>query len=144
METEGLFAPESEAQAQELYEEVAPAAGEVVRAVAKEMSFDRDEYQDRVGGDVVDTAREAIFASLLEVHVGTRAEYEQWCDDHESDPIELGTETVDHVVWHAAPFAERVLAATYQNEREAAIATLRRQAFGRFYHDVLPTGEDDE
>jgi hypothetical protein len=137
MDTEGLFVPETREEARDQYETLAPAAGEVVRAVARKMTFDDEEYDERVTGEVVDTAREALYASLLEVHVGTREEYEKWCDDHDCDPIEVGSENVDNVVWHAAPFAETVVAATFQDKREAAIGTLRRQAFGRIYSEVL-------
>jgi hypothetical protein len=141
MDTDGMIAPETEAAARETYEELAPAAGEVVRAIAKDMAFDTEEYDNRVGGGVVDTARDAIFASLLEVSVGSRNEYESWCDEHECEPVEVGSENVEKVVWHAAPFAETVVAATFQDEREAAVSTLRRQAFGRIYTDLL---NDDE
>lgn len=137
METEGLFAPESREEARDQYQMLAPAASEVVRAIAREMTFDDQEYDQRVGGEVVDTAREALFASLLEVTIGTREEYEQWCSDHDTDPIEVGSENVDNVVWHAAPFAETIVAATFQDEQEAAISTLRRQAFGRIYSEVV-------
>jgi hypothetical protein len=137
METEGLFAPETRAAARERYETLAPAAGAVVRETARAMSFDSAEYDRRVTGEVVDTAREALFASLLEVMVGTREEYQEWCDAHQCEPIELGSENVDNAVWHAAPFAEAVVAATFQNEPDAAIDTLRRQAFGRIYSDIL-------
>jgi hypothetical protein len=137
MDSEGLFAPETREEARDKYETLAPAAGEVVRAVAGEMTFDDEEYDERVTGEVVDTAREALFASLLEVYVGTREEYETWCSDHDTDPIEVGSENVDNVVWHAAPFAGTVVAATFQDKREAAIGTLRRQAFGRIYSEVV-------
>lgn len=137
MDSEGLFAPETEAEAQEHFEMLAPAAGEVVRSVAKGMEFGTDEYDERVTGDVVETAREAMYASLLKVHIGDHDAYQQWCDDHECDAIEMGHPDVDRVVWHAAPFQETAVAATFENEREAAIATLRRQAFGRLYTDLL-------
>lgn len=137
MDTDGMIAPETEAAARETYETLAPAAGEVVRTIAKEMDFDSAEYQDRVSGGVVETARDAIFASLLEVSVGSRNEYESWCDNHDCEPVEVGSETVENVVWHAAPFAETVVAATFQDEREAAVSTLRRQAYGRIYSDLL-------
>ena len=137
METAGLFAPESEAEAREYFQLLRPAAGEVVRAVAKGMEFDTAEYSERVTGETVETAREAMYASLLEVYVGDRETYEQWCREHECDPIEMGPPNVDRVVWHAAPFAETVVAATFQNEPDAAIATLRRQAFGRLYSEIL-------
>ncbi len=137
METEGLFAPETEAEARARFELLAPAASEVVRAVAQQMAFDTEEYEQRVTGEVVETAREALYASLLEVYIGDRDTYEQWCGDHECDPVEVGSQNVDRVVWHAAPFAETAIAATFQDERDAAVATLRRQAFGRLYSDIL-------
>jgi len=49
----------------------------------------------------------------------------------------FGSEDVDNVVWHAPPFADAAIAATFQDERDAAVATLRRQAFGRLYRDAL-------
>ncbi|WP_117594290.1 DUF5809 family protein [Haloprofundus halophilus] len=138
MQTDGAFAPDSEDEARELYDSVGPAAQVVVRETAKAMEFDRDEYRDRVTGEVVETARDALFASLLVVHDGTREEFEAWCDEHPDYEVErLGSENVDNVVWHAVPFADRVLAATYQNEPEAAAGTLRRQAFGRVYRELF-------
>ena len=70
MHTEGIHAPETEAEARELYEAAGPTAQTVVREVAKAMEFDREEYSERVTGDVVETARDAVFASLLAVTVG--------------------------------------------------------------------------
>ena len=137
MDTEGLFVPETREEAREQFEMLAPAAGEVVRAIAKEIGFDNEEYTERVTGEAVETAREALYASLLEVKVGTRQEYETWCGDHQCDTIEIGSENVENVVWHAAPFAETAVAATFENERAAAVATLRRQAFGRIYRDIV-------
>jgi hypothetical protein len=137
MESEGLFAPETAQEAQDHFELLAPAASEVVRSVAKAMAFDTEEYDERVTGEIIETAREAMYASLLEVHIGDRETYEQWCNDHECEPIEMGHPDVDQVVWHAAPFENTAIAATFENERDAAIATLRRQAFGRLYKDIL-------
>ncbi len=48
-----------------------------------------------------------------------------------------GSDSVDNVVWHVAPFADRVVAATFQEERDAAVGTLRRQAFGSVYREVV-------
>lgn len=138
IETEGLIAPTTASEAREQFDSLEPAAGEVVRAAAKRMNFDSDEYDERVTDDVTEAAREALFASLLEVHVATHTEYEKWCDDHEElERLEVGGENVDNVVWHAAPAAGTVVAATFQREREAAVSTLRRQAFARLYRDVL-------
>ena len=138
MRTEGLFAPTTAEEARDRYEAVGPTAQTTVREVAKAMEFDRDEYDDRVTGAVVATAREAIFASLLEVQVGTRTEFDDWCDSHPDYEIEeIGNENVDNVVWHAVPFAETVVAATFQDRDDAAVGTLRRQAFGSVYRDVV-------
>ena len=136
MHTVGTFTFESVADAHRQYESVGHAAQTVVREVAKAMEFDRDEYAERVTGDVVETARDALFASLLAVRVGSREEFEGWRDDYDGEVTMAGHEDVDRVVWHAGPDGEAV-AATFQNEEEAAIATLRRQAFGRLYRDIV-------
>lgn len=138
MDTEGLFEPDGVEAARERYDALGPTAQVLVREVAKAMDFAPEEYDERVTSDVVETARDALFASLLAVQVGTRDEYETWCADHaDYDVQEFGSENVDHVVWHAVPFAETVVAATFQDEREAAVGTLRRQAFGRVYREAL-------
>ncbi|AHG00489.1 hypothetical protein HALLA_18485 [Halostagnicola larsenii XH-48] len=136
MHTTGSFSPDSIAAAREHYENVGPAAQTVVREVARAMEFDREEYRERVSSEVVETARDALFASMLSVHVGTRAEYAEWLEDYEGEVTETGHESVDYVAWHAGPDGEGV-AATFQNEEDAAVSTLRRQAFGRLYRDLL-------
>ncbi|QKY20061.1 hypothetical protein B4589_006590 [Halolamina sp. CBA1230] len=138
MRTEGVFSPETEADAAAAFDSVGPAAQTVVRETAKAMEFDREEYDRRVTGEVVETARDALFASLLTVTVGDREAYEEWRESHsEYDVHETGSESVDHVVWHAAPATEEAVAATFQSEEEAAVGTLRRQAFGRIYRPML-------
>ncbi|TYL38294.1 hypothetical protein CV102_10790 [Natronococcus pandeyae] len=136
MHTVGTFTFESPEEARTQYQSVGPAAQTVVREVAKSMEFDREEYDERVTGDVVETARDALFASLLEVTVGSREEYEEWRESADGDVTEVGHEDVDHVVWHAGPTGDAV-AATFQDEEDAAVATLRRQAFGRLYREFL-------
>jgi hypothetical protein len=137
VETAGVFDPETLAAAREAYESVAPAAKTAVRETAMAMSFDREEYQDRVTGEVVETARDAIFASLLTVRVGDREAFDAWRADADVEVTVRGSPDVERVVWHVAPFAEVAVAATFQAEREAAVATLRRQAFGEIYRDRL-------
>ena len=138
MHTEGIFAPETAAEARERYEAVGPTAQTTVREVAKAMDFDRAEYDERVTGAVVETAREAIFASLLAVTVGTREEYEDWATDHpDYDRAEIGSEHVSNVAWHAAPVTETVVAATVEDKETAAVGTLRRQAFGEVYRELV-------
>ncbi|WP_255197942.1 DUF5809 family protein [Halorarius litoreus] len=137
MHVEGLLAPDSIDAAREEYDALVPTSKTVVREVAKAMAFDREEYGERVTEDVVETARDALFASLLEVHVGTHEEFERFRESNPGlDTTVRGSEHVDNVVWHVAPTGE-VVAATYQDEREAAIATLRRQAFGSVYRDAF-------
>ncbi|WP_132058079.1 DUF5809 family protein [Halorussus amylolyticus] len=136
METHGLLAPETETDARRQYETVGPAAQTVVKETAKAMAFDREEYDERVTADVVETARDALFASLLEVRTASRAEYDEWLADRDREVIERGNENVSRVAWHDA-LGETVVAATYETETEAAIGTLRRQAFGSVYRDLL-------
>ncbi|GAB7012258.1 DUF5809 family protein [Halolamina salina] len=147
MRTEGVFSPQTADDAAEAFETVGPAAQTVVRETAKAMEFDREEYDRRVTGEVVETARDALFASLLSVTIGDREEWEAWRDEHPGyDVHETGSESVERVVWHAAPATEEVVAATFQSEEEAAIGTLRRQAFGRIYQPLLKDdvpGESD-
>lgn len=140
MKTVGYVLPESETEAAEIYEELGPTAQELVREITISAGFDRDEYDARVTSDVVSTARDALFAGLLVVTTGERDAFDEWLSQspHESYEVDIeGSEHVDHVAWHAAPIAERVIAATYQDEREAAVSTLRRFAWGRVYRDVL-------
>ncbi|WP_435361031.1 DUF5809 family protein [Haloarchaeobius sp. DFWS5] len=137
MHTVGSLTPETEDEARDAYESVGPTAQLVVKEVAKTMGFDREEYAERVDSDVVATARDVLFAAELAVHVGTREEYEAWRDDFDGEVFEAGNENVDNVVWHAAPFAGEAVAATFQQEEDAAVGTLRRQALGRLYRDRL-------
>ncbi|WP_436935688.1 DUF5809 family protein [Halovenus marina] len=142
MDTEGVFAPETAAAAHERFQSFESAANTALRTLGRELGMGTDEYTERMTEDVRLATQEAMFASLLEVHVGTRSEYEMWLDDHEFEAVEVGTESVDNVVWHAPPFAERAIAATFQSEREAAVGTLRTQAFGRLYRDVVSATPD--
>ncbi|WP_227375354.1 DUF5809 family protein [Haladaptatus halobius] len=136
METHGMLAPDGAEDAREQYEVVGPAAQTVVKETAKAMRFDREEYDERVTSDVVETARDALFASLLEVHTGTREEFENGVPA-EFDVYEEGSKNVEYVAWHVAPAAGTVVAATYQRKEAAAVATLRRIVFGRVYRDIV-------
>lgn len=135
VETDGWLAPDTPEEARESYESLGSTAQVVTREVAKAMNFDREEYEKRVTGEVIETARDALFASLLEVQSGSDEAFEEWRGEYEGDCAVLGSENVDRVVWHA--FGEEAIAATFQNEPEAARGTLRRQAFGRLYRPVF-------
>ncbi len=63
MHVEGLLAPDSAEAAREEYDALVPASRTVVREVAKAMSFDREEYDERVTSDVVATAQHATRCS---------------------------------------------------------------------------------
>jgi hypothetical protein len=143
MHSVGKCTPATVDEARELYESFGPTAQTVVREVAKAMSFDREEYRERVTSGVVMTARDTLFASLLEVTVGTREEFDEWCTEMDRADSEIeftGSENVENVVWHSIPFADTdgtVVAATFHDEETAAVETLRRQAFGRHYQGLL-------
>jgi hypothetical protein len=138
MHTDGRFSPTTEEAARERYEALGSMAQTVVREVATAMEFDKDEYDERVTSGVVERARNALFASSLEVSVGRREEFDDWRADHADYELHvIGNENVPRVVWHAAPFAETAVAATFANEERAAVETLRRQAFGRLYRELF-------
>jgi DNA-binding ferritin-like protein len=138
VETRGLLAPQTEAEVRERFEALGPVAQTVTREVARAMELSTAEYDERVTSDVVGTAREALFASVLEVTVGDYDEFEAARDDHpDADVYENGSADVDRAAWHYVPFADALVAATFQNEPDAAVATLRRIAFSRFYQDAL-------
>ncbi|MFW5903475.1 MAG: DUF5809 family protein [Halolamina sp.] len=136
-DTTGWVDPDTETEAREVYESLEPTARSVVRETAKAMAFDRSEYETRVTPEVVETVRDALFASLLAVTVGSREAFENWREDYDGEVVEIGSENVDRVVWHAPGFADEAVAATFQDEPDAAIGTLRRQAFGRLYREVV-------
>lgn len=138
MDRDGVFDPETIDEAAAAYETVGPAAQVAIKEAAKAMGFDADEYGRRVTGAVIETARDALFASLLVVYTGSRAEFESWCEDAPGyDRSIVGSESVPNVAWHPVPFEETVYAATYRNEPEAAAATLRRRVFGEVYRTRL-------
>ena len=142
MDTEGQIRPESPAAARATYRELVPAAKVATREATKAMAFDRAEYADRVTPTVIESVRDAIFASLLVVHVADRETFDDWTGDRAADVTLTGSDHAPNVVWHDPPFTDRVVAATFTEKREAAVGTLRRQAFGRIYRDLL--GETDE
>lgn len=135
MDADGFLSPDTPDAARRSYDDLGPAARVTTKEVAKAMGFDAEEYHERVTSDVVATARDALFASLLEVRDGTRGEFEHWREEYDGEVEVLGSENVGRVTWHA--FDGRAVAATYETEPEAARGTLRRQAFGRLYRPLL-------
>lgn len=138
MDERGFLAPETRDDVQDTFEAVGPAAQTVTREVAKSMEMDREEYAERVTGDVVASARDALFAELLLAYVGTRDEYADWAADHPEFVVDRhGSDDVDNVAWHPVHPTDTVVVATYQNEPDAAVSTLRRIAFGGHYRELL-------
>jgi len=137
MDTEGQFSPTTVAAARDRYDALGSTAQVVVKEVAKAMGLDAEEYRERVTSEVVETARDVLFAESLSVTVGSHEEFETWREDTDHDVEVIGSEHVDNVVWHAPEFADDAVAATFQSERDAAVGTLRRQAFGRLYSEVV-------
>ncbi|MFB6104217.1 MAG: DUF5809 family protein [Halobacteriaceae archaeon] len=143
METRGYSTPTTTAEARDRYETLGPIAQQVVRETARAMGFDATEYEDRVTSDVVAAARDAMFAAMLTVHVGDRAAFEDWqANNPEYTVDQTGNENVDRVAWHPAPIASTVVATTFQQEPDAAVAALRRQAWGRIYRDRIQDPND--
>jgi len=137
MDTEGVYEPESVEAVIEAYETAGPAAQIVVKEATKAMAFDNAEYDERVTGDVIETARDALFASLLKVYHGSREEFEDWCESRQYSVDLMGSDDVESVVWHPVVVDETVVAASYQAEPDAAAATVRRRAFGRHYRPAV-------
>lgn len=140
-ETHGTFSPESWADAERRYERLGSTAQVVVRSVTKAMSFDRDEYERRVRSDVIETARQALFAESLAVRVAERADFETWREEYRYDVHLAGSDAVNNVAWHPSPAAKRAVGATFENEPQAAVGTVRRMAFNRLYRERL-TGDE--
>jgi len=141
METQGTLAPETWSAARDRFETVGPTAQTVVRAVAKAMEFDREEYEARVTSAVVETARQALFAEELAVRVADEAAFDEWRADASVEVHVVGHEDAERVAWHVAPAADRAVAATFQDESDAAVATVRRMAFNRIYREELGAAE---
>ena len=141
MEREGSVAPETEAAAREEYARLAGPAATVTREVAR--ALDAAERLREKPEPVVATAHDALFASLLVVHRGTRGEFEAWVDERDLDPDVVGSGNVERVAWHPVPSAGVVAAATFQDEPEAAVATIRRRAFGEYYRPVVRGADGD-
>lgn len=137
METEGFILPETRDDARERYAALEPVAREVIRASARQMQFDATEFRERITDGTYQTAQDAMFASILRVHVASREAFADWKAEYEGEVTELGGELVDNVAWHAPPWSDRTVATTFQDEREAAVSTLRRQAFGELYREVI-------
>lgn len=137
METRGLFTPSSPEDATRYATVLGPVAQVVVKEAAKAMGFSKDEYEHRITPDVITTARDALFASLLEVSLGSRSEFDTVQETTDHEIIKVGSEHVDNVAWHTAPINTTIIAATYQDKPDAAVTTLQRQAYGRIYQAHL-------
>lgn len=143
MDSVGFIAPETAAAAREEHERCHPTARELVREIAIAMGMDGDEYRDRVTDEVVETAQDALFGSLLRVRTGTADEFAGWLADAGYDESAVrveGSEHVDGRAWHAAPATGEIAAVTYNEQVDAAVSTVRRQAYGRIYRELLYDG----
>ena len=140
MRTDGYISPQTEESARAHFAALGPAAQELTREIAVAMEFSQEEYRERVTTGVVSTAREALFGSLLEVTTADRDTFDTWLAEQSisSDTVTIeGGELVEYIAWHQSPMAGRVIGATYQHEREAAVSTLRRMAWGKLYRPVI-------
>lgn len=143
-EVRGIAAPESWADAEARYDALGTTAQSVVRETARAMEFDRAEYDDRVTGEVVETAREALFAETLAVRVADRGTFNAWRETYSGDVRIAGSDNVSGVAWHVSPAASSAVAATFENEPDAAVGTVRRMAFNRLYRERLASEAADD
>jgi len=141
VELRGRHEPESWDDAADRYGALGPTAQSVVRETARAMGFERSEYDERVTADVVETARQTLFAETLAVRVADSERFEAWREGYPGAVRVAGSDAVDRVAWHVSPAAGTAVAATFQNEPEAAVGTVRRMAFNRLYRDRLAGGE---
>ncbi|MFB6082483.1 MAG: DUF5809 family protein [Halanaeroarchaeum sp.] len=138
MKTRGYIAPETEPAVRAQYAALAPAAKTVTKEIAEAATDDSDAYREIASEDVYETAQQALFASLLEVQVGTAAEYKSALDEYEGFEADVaGTETVARRAWHPVEARETVVAVSFEEREDAAVASLQRQAFGRFYRPMI-------
>lgn len=140
METIGYLEPECDEDVQKIYASLGVPAQELVHEIAVAMEFDRDEYTDRVDSAVVRRARDAVFGVLLRISSASMDRFQSIRADpmYESYTVVLeGSDNVPNVAWHVCPVEETIVAATYQDHRDAAIATLRRIAWNRIYVRLL-------
>lgn len=137
MDHYGCFTPESESELVSRFESLETTAKVLVRQLRTAFDRNQDYVDDHLDQADVDTIKEIVFGSHLEIHAGTRQEFDQWFTGRSLELIEIGSSEVDHIAWHHSPFVETVLAATFENEPEAAVETLRRQAIGRLYREYI-------
>jgi hypothetical protein len=138
METRGYIGPETEAAVREQYAKLAPAARTVTKEVAEAGTTDSAAYREFTTDAVYETAQQALFASLLQVQVGDAGEFETVRaerDDHEV--VFAGTETVGRRAWHRVRPRETIVAVSFEEKTDAAVASLQLQAFGRFYRPMI-------
>ena len=142
-ETRGTVSPLSWDDAETRYRELGATAQSVVRELARAMSFDREEYESRVDSDVVETARQTLFAESLAVRIADWGTFDEWRKEYPHDVRVAGSDNVGRVAWHDSPAAEAAVAATFENEPDAAVGTVRRMAFNRLYRDRLTSSGAD-
>jgi hypothetical protein len=143
-ETRGTVSPPSWEDAETHYEEFGATAQSVVRELARALSFDREEYETRVDSDVVETARQTLFAERLAVRLADRATFDEWREEYSHSVRVAGSDNVSRVAWHDSPAASAAVAATFENEPDAAVGTVRRMAFNRLYRDRLTADSDGD
>ncbi len=138
MDTRGDLTPRTAAAAQEAYAGLALPAETVTKAVAEAGTDSTDAYRSFLDDDVLETAQQSLFAASLAVHVGTVEEYEAWLADHGSlEPSMTGHEDVTGRAWHPVWPREVVAAVSFSDSPDAAVATVRRQAFGKYYRSMI-------
>jgi hypothetical protein len=138
MERRGLFSFDSEADLAAVHQALLPAGETVTEELLDVLAYHQEASEVSVTTELVETAHEAIFASLLEVYTGDSDEFDAWLRDHPELEVHLeGHEHAERRAWHPVGPAGAVVAVTFQQEVEAAAEMVRRQAVGRYYRERL-------
>lgn len=140
MRTAGNLEPATAEEIHDIYDALAVPAKEIVHDITVALDFDRAEYNTRVDQRVITRARDALFGTLLRIQTDSRDSFESMLENQpyaSYECIQEGSPNVDHIAWHVSPATETIVAASYQDHPEAAVATLRRIAWNELYTDIL-------
>ncbi|MFW6384060.1 MAG: DUF5809 family protein [Halodesulfurarchaeum sp.] len=138
MNTRGHLQPGTAAAAQAAYEALELPAETVTKAVAEAGTDSAEAYRSFLDGEVFETAQKSLFAASLVVHVGTVEEYETWLSHNDAMTASMaGHAEVEGRAWHPVLPREAVAAVSFADSPDAAVATVRRGAFGEFYRPMI-------
>ena len=147
METVGYLAPETPEAVEEAYADCEPIARELTREIVLATGIDSASYHDMMTTEVIEAAQAVYFSSVLRIHTGSREEFSEWIASSpytEEAVHREGSPNVDQIAWHVSRATDQIVAATYHQQREAALSSLRRIVWGRLYAEMVHGVATDE